>query len=108
MDKNSKKTLQKHWIHSYEEDSESEKVFRPSDYKFALSRRPREFFQLNQDGTLLSSDSFANDSPTFKSGNWAIEKDDKLIIYPNEKKLKTEAKELIIASIEKDKLILKK
>lgn len=104
MKKKTKNTLLRQWIHSFEEDSESEKVYRPSDFDFALSRRPREFFQLNQDGSLVTSDNFETDKPTSKNGKWDLDGDDTLIFYPNENEAQTQK----IASIDKNRLVLKK
>lgn len=40
----------KHWVQSYEKDF---RVFRPSDYNFPPSRRPREEFEIKKDGKFV-------------------------------------------------------
>ena len=39
------------WVHVFEEDSGARAVFRPEDGAIPLSRRPRERFELDPDGT---------------------------------------------------------
>jgi hypothetical protein len=41
----------KHWVHSWEEDTEDVAVYRPSDYQFPLSRG-RDGFEIKKNGDL--------------------------------------------------------
>lgn len=41
------------WLHVFEEDTPAGAVFRPEDADIPLSRRPRQRFELNADGTAV-------------------------------------------------------
>jgi hypothetical protein len=45
--------LHKRWLHSYEEDTETEAVYRPESYAFPPSRGPRPGFELRPDGSCI-------------------------------------------------------
>jgi len=64
--------LQNHWIHLYEEDENSVKVFRPSDYDFKPSRG-REEIVINAEGILRFKPISPNDEPVFFDGTWKVE-----------------------------------
>jgi hypothetical protein len=42
--------IAKRWVHIYEEDTEEGEVYRPETENIPLSRRPREAFELDQNG----------------------------------------------------------
>ena len=44
--------LLQHWIHSHEEDTDTEMVFRPASFNFPPARG-RKGFELSPDGTLI-------------------------------------------------------
>ncbi len=46
--------LTRHWVHSHEEDTATQTVFRPATYDFPLSRGRRSF-ELRPDGTVLET-----------------------------------------------------
>ena len=76
MPDHSAKSLQGHWVHSHEEDSEGEQVFRPASYDFPPARRGRESIELRPDGTYVERSPGPADAPVESgSGSWAIEGD---------------------------------
>lgn len=98
-----KETLQGEWIHSYEEDEGDEAVFRPSNYDFPLTRRPRESFELKAGGKLVKNEATHSDSVKEAEGKWELE-DDKVIFQSESGTNQTKQ----IASCDQDKLVLKK
>jgi len=67
-----RKAITKSWTHSYEEDTDTEIVFRPATYPFPLSRG-RQSFELKPGGALLQR-GFAPDDRTQRSeGSWRLE-----------------------------------
>jgi hypothetical protein len=99
-----KRALQKEWLHSREEDTGAQIVFRPPDYDFPLTRRPREILELRSDGTLIKGTPSASDSVEEKGGKWKIEGSDKLIFYSEGEPIETWK----IASVDSDRLVLEK
>jgi hypothetical protein len=45
------KLVGKTWVHVFEEDTDAGAVYRPDDGDIPLSRRPRERFKINADGS---------------------------------------------------------
>jgi hypothetical protein len=105
MPKIDKAALQKRWLHSREEDTESEKVFRPADYDFPLTRRPRESLDLKSDGSVSRGTAAPSDSLEQHHGKWTLD-DDELTLYPESGR--GAAEKLRIASISADRLVIKK
>jgi hypothetical protein len=75
----SEDALQGHWVHSHEEDTEDEMVFRPATYAFPPSRG-RMSFDLRPDGTYVESSPGPVDVPEESSGQWSLE-NDRLVLY---------------------------
>lgn len=96
------RVLCREWIHSSEEDSGTESVFRPADYDFPLTRRPRESFRLAFDGILTKGKESPADRLEVTQGTWLLKGDE--IFFYNERRL-TQKSEII--SIEPGKLVLK-
>ena len=59
------------WVHSHEEDSETERVFRLADHPFPPSRG-REAFELRSDGTYVGQRPGPTDEPRETTGTWAL------------------------------------
>jgi hypothetical protein len=96
--------LQKHWVHSHEEDTDTEMVFRPATYNFPRSRG-RESFELKPDGSLVGFGIGPTDRPQETHGTWKLE-DDKIVFY---KESQSEPSRVMkIASVDKDRLVIKK
>src|ERR1043165_1070538 len=73
--------LEKRWVHSHEEDSDTEMVFRPDTYNFPRSRG-RAAFELKPDHSLVESGIAPTDGPQISEGKWELSRDGKLSLYP--------------------------
>ena len=62
------------WVHSHEEDSGDELVFRPAGYAFPPSRG-REAIELHPDGSYAGSVPGPVDKPEATEGEWTLEDD---------------------------------
>src|SRR5258705_10101208 len=60
------------WVHSREEDTSTEKVYRPADYAFPPSRG-REGFEFNADGTFKRIGIAPTDLSKVAEGTWEIQ-----------------------------------
>jgi hypothetical protein len=63
----------KRWIHSREEDANDVQVYRPSDFNFPLSRRPRTAFEISKNGIIIEYGIAPDDTRKPLEGNWTIE-----------------------------------
>lgn len=61
--------LFKHWMHSFEEDTASAKVYRPKGYAFPRARG-REGFELKPDGVYIRYDIGRGDGSVAVKGTW--------------------------------------
>lgn len=98
--------LQQSWLHSHEEDTDTETVYRPADYDFPLSRG-RSGFELKQDNKLTEINIAPADGTNEKEGSWKLKSDNdnlKLQLNPESQ----EKRNLQIKSVTKDRLIIKK
>ncbi|MDQ4049340.1 MAG: copper resistance protein NlpE [Actinomycetota bacterium] len=66
------RALYEHWVHSHEEDTDDEMVFRPASYPFPPSRG-RTSFELRPDGTYLERSPGPVDLPEESTGSWSLE-----------------------------------
>jgi len=97
--------LHRHWVHSHEEDTETERVYRPASFAFPRSRG-RSAMALKPDGGLVETGIGPADGPKESRGTWKLENDDILSIYETGKaKPKRRMK---IVSLDKEKLVIKK
>lgn len=71
--------LNQRWLHSHEEDTESEKVFRLASYQFPPSRG-RIGFELRQDGNAAVVGIAPTDGPQESEGTWTIDENGQLLI----------------------------
>jgi len=62
------------WVHSHEEDTGTEMVFRPSTHPFAPSRG-RTSFDLRPDGTYVEGSPGPVDQPEHSTGSWSRDSD---------------------------------
>jgi hypothetical protein len=97
--------LRQHWVHSHEEDTETERVFRPSSFAFPRSRG-RSAMALKPDGGLVETGIGPTDRPQESRGSWKLEGDDTLSIYETGKK--KPVRTMKIVSLDKDRLVVKK
>ena len=97
--------LYQHWVHSHEEDTDAELVFRPATFNFPRSRG-RFSFELKADGGLVESGIAPDDRQQQTQGSWKLEDDDHLILYtPSPSKPK---RVMRIASVNKTRLVIRK
>jgi hypothetical protein len=59
----------KHWVHSFEEDTQGIQVYRPVSYNFPLSRG-REGFEVKEDGTFVLYNIGLADGTDTIPGTW--------------------------------------
>jgi len=97
--------LCQHWVHSHEEDTETEMVFRPASHPFPRSRGRRSF-QLRVGGDLVEGRPGPTDRPEDSAGRWQLTDDGTLAFFrPSEP---TPHRTLPIASITRDRLVVRK
>jgi hypothetical protein len=91
------------WMHSHEEDSGNEVVFRPATFPFPRSRG-RTGYDFHPDGTVRATGPGRDDRAVSSVGRWEILAPDTLVVsVPGE-----ERQELKIHSVVADKLVLEK
>ena len=96
--------LQRRWVHAHEEDTDREMVFRPAEYPLGPSRG-RLAFELHADGSFSESGLGAADVPERASGSWRLERE---TIMLSEAAAGGAPRELPIASVDADRLVVKK
>jgi hypothetical protein len=72
--------LHRTWVHSHEEDTDREMVFRPETFKFPPSRG-RASFELKPDGSLVEGGPGPDDRREARAGSWKLEGADTLAFY---------------------------
>lgn len=70
-----------HWVHSHEEDSEDEMIFRPASHPFPPSRG-RASFDLRADGSYVERAPGPDDRPVERNGHWSLD-GDRLVLAPD-------------------------
>jgi hypothetical protein len=98
-------SLQKHWVHSHEEDTDTEMVFRPAGSNFPPSRG-RTSFELKPDGGLVQRGIAPDDRRQESRGVWKLENDGSLCFYTGS--ALQPSRVMRIASIESNRLVIKK
>ena len=93
------------WVHSHEEDTDSEMVFRPASFEFPRSRG-RASFELRPDGTLTKAGPGPADRPRETSGRWKLDADGTLTFDMDSPSEPSRA--MRIASASKTLLVLEK
>ena len=97
--------LARHWVHSHEEDTDTEMVFRPADFAFPRSRG-RASFELKKDGTLIDHGIGAGDASTETRGTWSAPSADEVAFFQGAAKKPSRLLKIIHA--EDDRLVVKK
>lgn len=97
--------LARHWVHSHEEDTDTEMVFRPSDFAFPRSRG-RVSFELKSDGSLIDHGIGAGDAATETGGTWSAPSSDEIAFFQGAGKKPSRMLKIIHA--EPDRLVVKK
>ncbi len=91
------------WVHSHEEDTASELVFRPASYPFPPARG-RACFELRPDGTYVENSPGPVDLPETSTGSWWC--DGNRLILSAAADLPGHAWELV--TLDADRLIVKR
>lgn len=73
------KEIFNHWTHSHEEDTQGVMIFRPSSYKFPLSRG-REGFEIEPNGEFVAYKIAPTDGIDKFTGKWKAKKKDIIIV----------------------------
>jgi len=97
--------LQQHWVHSHEEDTGTEMVFRLATFRFPPSRG-RKSFELKPGGKLMVTGIGPVDVPVKNPGTWKLEDGDKLIFIYNTEQKPTQVMKIVTA--EKERLVISK
>jgi hypothetical protein len=104
MNDNIFEILCRHWVHSREEDTATEMVFRPSTLKLPPSRG-RFSFELKADGGITEHRIGATDRSAISEGTWSLEDNENLNIYSAQ----TDSNRIFnIVSVTPEKLVVKK
>lgn len=101
-----KDALTQHWVHSHEEDTDREMVFRPANYKFPPSRG-RDSFELKPDGALMESGPGPTDRTERSEGKWKLDANNNLVFSESTGR-NPQPRVMQLASAGKDRLVLKK
>jgi hypothetical protein len=96
--------LQKRWLHSHEEDSDTEMVFRPASFKFPPSRG-RAGFDLKADQSYIDIGIAPADGPLETSGTWKLEDNQLQLFKPSSP---APVRTLQIVSVDKNRLVVRK
>jgi len=96
-------SLPQEWVHSHEEDTPDEMVFRPASYAMPPSRG-RKSFHLAPDGQLRSSGPGPDDRTVSSQGSWSLDKSDILTLRPSA----GGTTEMKILSVSPSKLVVKR
>ena len=93
------------WVHSHEEDSAKQQVYRPDTFKFPPSRG-RSGFDLHADGTMSEYGPDASDRTSSRPGRWEILPDQRVAMFAAGAAAPTRV--LNIATVSADKLVVAK
>ncbi len=74
MGKKHREPLLQRWLHSHEEDTKTEKVYRPASFSFPPSRG-RTGFELKRDHSCTRIGIAARDGASEEPGTWEIKED---------------------------------
>jgi hypothetical protein len=102
--RDTERNLRRRWVHSHEEDTDREMVFRPAAFEFPPSRGRRSF-ELRPDGSLVEGRIGPTDRPLETEGTWELEDDDRLVLRPDPSET---PRRMRIASVDEDRLIIEK
>ncbi len=95
--------LQKRWLHSHEEDSATDTVYRPASFAFPPSRG-RAGFDLKPNQSFVEIGIAPTDGPQESSGTWKLQ-DDHLQLEPSSS---ASPRTLQIVSADADRLVVRK
>ena len=102
-ERDTERIVRRRWVHSHEEDTDKEMVFRPAAFEFPPSRG-RTSFELKPDGALLEGRIGPTDRPVETQGTWELE-DDRLLLRRDPSET---PRVMRIASVEDERLVVEK
>jgi hypothetical protein len=105
MEKVSPQILHQHWIHSHEEDTGDDMVYRPEAFHFPPSRG-RSGFELKPDQSLVETGIAPADGPLISRGTWSLDTANRLSFYADSSAKPVRVVKIVAAS--KDRLVVKK
>jgi hypothetical protein len=105
MAEDREKILNNRWIHSHEEDTPSEMVFRSASFNFPRSRG-RSGFELRPDQSLVEIQPGAADQPEETKGRWELQLGKNLLFFKPGAKQPTRAMKIV--SADNDRLVVAK
>jgi hypothetical protein len=91
------------WVHSFEEDTDEDMVYRPGEFSFPRARG-RASMDLKENGEIVDFLIGRNDVPGPATGQWQLAGEKIIINYHDDDNSRTYA----IKEITDDKLVLKK
>jgi hypothetical protein len=97
--------LQKRWMHSREEDTVAEMVFRPASYDFPPARG-RTGFELRPDQSLVEIGIGPTDRVEENPGKWKLERGNQLLFYSQSSSEPNRAMQIV--SVDEDRLVTRK
>jgi hypothetical protein len=97
--------LHGYWVHSHEEDTPTEMVFRPARYPFPPSRG-RQGFELRPDGSYVETGPGPADKPQSAVGRWTLEDHNRLALYSAQGR--GGGRVLEVTSVAPDRLVIRK
>ena len=97
--------LLKRWMHSREEDTGAEMVFRPDSYDFPPARG-RTGFELRPGQTLVEIGIGPTDKVAESQGTWKLAGGNQLLFYTQSSAEPTRAMQIV--SVDDDRLVIKK
>jgi hypothetical protein len=95
--------LCKRWLHSHEEDTAGEMIFRPASFKFPPARG-RDGFELRSDQSMIEIRIGPTDRVEESPGKWKLEHGNQLLF--SSQSSPTRAMQII--SVDNDSLVIKK
>ncbi len=97
--------LRQCWVHSHEEDTEGEQVFRPTSYALPPSRG-RAGFELQGDKRYMEHAIAAGDGTEGYDGTWDVDDDGNVLVY--EQGSAGLVRKLVVVALEEDRLVIKR
>jgi len=97
--------LQKRWLHSHEEDTADEMVFRPASYDFPPARG-RSGFELRPDHSLVEIGIGPTDRVEEHPGKWELASGNQLLCSSGSPSTPNRAMQIV--SVDEDRLVVKK
>jgi hypothetical protein len=93
-------TIQRRWLHSHEEDTPGEMVFRPDTFAFPRSRG-RAGFELKDTNELIEIDIAPSDGSKASGGRWAVNAAGELAFYRGDASKPSRVMKIVSASPER-------